>query len=147
MGLQEHIQKAMVEAMKSKETLRVSTLRLIRAAIKNVEIEKKKTLKDAEIIPVLQKMTKQRFDSIEQFEKASRQDLADKEKKELEILKEFLPPALSKEELQTLIDEVAKEISATSMQDMGKLMKAVMAKAQGCADGRMVSELVKGKLS
>ena len=147
MALQEKIQKSLVTAMKAKEELRVSTLRLVRAAIKNAEIEKKKPLEDEEIFAVLRKLAKQRNDSIDQFDKAGRKDLSDKERAELKILNEFLPQTLSKEELQKLIAEVAQEISASTMKDMGKLMKAVMAKAGGRADGRLVSELVKNKLS
>ena len=147
MKLQERIQKAMVDAMKAKQEVKVSTIRMIRSAIKYAEIEKKKTLEDKEILLVLQKLVKQRNDSIEQFEKAKRNDLVEKEKEELKIIEEFLPPALSKEELIKIIDQMAQEISASSIRDMGKLMKSVMSKVEGRADGRLVSELVKEKLS
>jgi hypothetical protein len=147
LGLQQKIKDDMVAAMKAKDSLRLSTIRMIRSALKNTEIDKGSELTDKDIFSVLQKMVKQRHDSISQFEKADRRELVEKEKTELEIIQAYLPPALSEDEILRVIEETAKEVGAQGMQDMGKVMKAVGAKFQGRADGKLVSDLVKKKLS
>ncbi len=146
MGLKEKIMQDMKEAMKAKDTAKVSTLRLLISEIKNKEIDKRGELTDDEILAVIQKAVKQRKESIEQYEKAGRSDLVEKEKKELEILEAYLPQPLSEEELEAIIDEAIKEAQATSVKDMGKVMKIVMPKVRGRADGKIVNQKVREKL-
>ena len=146
MGLKEKIMQDMKEAMKAKDTAKVSTLRLLISEIKNKEIDKRGELTDDEILAVIQKAVKQRKESIEQYEKAGRSDLVEKEKKELEILEAYLPQPLSEEELEAIIDEAIKEAQATSVKDMGKVMKIVMPKVRGRADDKIVNQKVREKL-
>jgi len=146
--LQEKITNDYKEAMKSKDALKVSTLSFLRAAIQNLAIEKKKEkLDDKDIIPVIKKQVKQRQDSIEQFKKGNRDDLVQKEAKELEILKTYLPEELPADELKKIIEEAIASTGASSPKDMGKVIKEVMEKVAGRADGKVVSGLVKEKLS
>ncbi len=147
MSLKKKIMEDMKEAMKAKDMLKVSVLRLLNSEIKNKEIDKKGELSDDEILAVIQKAVKQRKEAIEQYEKADRSDLAEKEKKELEILESYLPKPLSEGELNALIDEVIKEVGATSVKDMGKVMQAIMPKVRGRADGKLVNQLVRKRLS
>ncbi len=147
MGLKERIMADMKEAMKAKDTVRLSTLRLLLSEIKNKEIDKRGELTDDEILAVIQKAVKQRRESIQQYKDGGREDLAEKEQKELEVLEAYLPQPLSEEELISLIDEVIKEVGATSMRDMGKVMREIMPKVRGRADGKLVNELVKKRLS
>ena len=136
------------EAMKNKDTVKSSTLSFLRAEVINVAIEKKKkALDDNEVITVIKKQTKQRQDSIEQFQKGNRLDLADKETKELEILKSYLPPELTVEEIKKIIEEAAALTAAQDMKDMGKVMKEITAKIAGRADGKLVSDLVRERLT
>ena len=146
MGLKEKIMADMKEAMKAKDTAKVSTLRLLLSEIKNREIDKRGELADDEVIAVIQKAVKQRKESIEQYEKAGRSELVEKEKRELEILESYLPQPLTEEELDALIDETIKEVGATSVKDMGKVMKAIMPKVRGRADGKLVDQKVREKL-
>jgi len=135
------------QAMKNKDTIRSSALSFLRAELANVLIEKrKKNLEDAEVISVVKKQIKQHQDSIEQFNKGARMDLVDKETKELEILKSYLPPELPAEEIKKVIEEAVLETQAAGPKDMGKVMKAVLSKIGGQADGKLVSELVKERL-
>jgi len=146
--LEEKIFNDYKQALKNKETLRVSTLRFLRASISNALIEKrKKNLDDSEVIGLIKKQAKQRQDSIEQFKKGNRQDLADKETAELEILKSYLPAELSAEEIKKIIDEAVSEAQAATAQDTGKVMKLVMPRVAGKADGKLVSELVRSRLA
>ena len=136
------------EAMKNKDAVKSSTLSFLRAEVMNAAIEKKKkVLDDNEVITVIKKQIKQRRDSIEQFKKGNRQDLADKETKELEILKSYLPPELPVEEIKKIIEEAIALTGAQDMKDMGKVMKEITAKIAGRADGKLVSDLVKERLS
>jgi len=136
------------DAMKNRDTLKSSTLSFLRSQLKNVIIEKKKDkLEDKDVIVVIKKQVKQRLDSIEKFKSGERLDLVEKEKKELEILKKYLPPELSRKELEKIISEVIAEIGANSMKDMGRVMKEVMSKVSGRADSKLLSELVKSGLS
>jgi hypothetical protein len=136
------------EAMKSRDAVKVSTLSFLRSAMKNVGIDKKKDkLEDADVITVVKKQIKQRQDSIEQFKKGNRADLAQKEEKELEILKVYLPKELSADEVGKVVDEAVASTGAAGVKDMGKVMKEVMARTAGCADGKLVSDLVKERLS
>ncbi len=146
MGLKEEITGKMKEAMKAGDKPTLSTLRYLLSAVKNKEIEKRRELADEEVLQVVSTLAKQRQDSIEQFRKGGRDDLVEKEVRELAILKAFMPQQFSAEEIQAVVDETAAEVGAEGMKDMGRLMKAVMAKLRGRADGRTVQEIVKKKL-
>ncbi|MFA5355880.1 MAG: GatB/YqeY domain-containing protein [Candidatus Omnitrophota bacterium] len=136
------------EAMKSRDALKSSVLSYLRAAMMSAALEKKKNnLDDNECIAVIKKQVKQRQDSIEQFQKGNRQDLADKEIKELVILKSYLPEELPDLEVRKIIEEAVLLTSASSMKDMGRVMKEVSAKIAGRADSKLVSDLVKERLS
>lgn len=135
------------EAMKKKDSIKVSTLRMVKAAIQNMTIEKRtESLEDGDILKIISKQIKQREDSIEQFTKGQRSDLAEKETAELEILKMYLPPPLSGDELIAITKEAITEVGAQSKKDMGKVMKIVMEKVKGRADGKAVSQIVSGQL-
>lgn len=147
MSLKEQIMADVKLAMKNKESEKLSTLRFVHSAIKNFEIEiRPKEITNDEIQLVLKKLVKQRKDSIEQYEKANRMDLADKEKRELEVIESYLPSSLSAEKVAELVVAAIQESGASSMKDMGKVMKIVLEKSQGAADNRIVSEIVKAKL-
>ncbi|POZ88807.1 GatB/YqeY domain-containing protein [Petrotoga sibirica] len=128
--------------MKEKNTLALNAVRSIISEIKNKEVEKGAELTEEEIVQVIKKQIKMRKDSIEQFERADRNDLAEKEKKEVEILQEYLPEQLSDEELKKIIEETISEVNATSKKDFGKVMKLVIQKVQGRADGKKISEIL-----
>jgi uncharacterized protein len=146
MSLQERLPQEIKAAMLAKDADRLSTLRLLKSAIGYVQIERKtEVLSDADFISVVQKEVKKRRDSIEQFEKGGRAELAEREKKEIPVLESFLPKPLSPEELEQLVQASIRELGATSKKDMGPVIKAVQAKAGGRADGKTISGLV-GKL-
>ena len=146
--LEDQLQKDYFQAMKDRDTVKSSTVNFLRAQLKNVRIEKRsETLEDKDVVTVIKKQIKQRQDSIEQYEKGGRKDLADKETAEMVILKSYLPEELSGQALQQLIEQAIRETNAQSMKDMGSVIKAVAAKAQGRADNRVVSELVKKALA
>ncbi len=133
-------------ALKSKEKLIVSVLRMLIADIKNVAIEKKDELNDEEITQAITKAVKQRKDAIASFKEGGRAELADKEEKEIEILQKYLPEQLSEDEIAKVADEVIKSTGASSAADFGKVMGAVMSKLKGQADGQVVNKVVKEKL-
>lgn len=146
--LEEQFQKDYFQAMKDRDTVKASTVNFLRAQLKNVRIEKRsEALEDKDVVVVIKKQIKQRQDSIEQYEKGGRKDLADKETAEMAILKSYLPEELSEQALQQFIEQAIRETGAQSMKDMGSVIKAVAAKAQGRADNRVVSELVKKALA
>lgn len=146
--LEDQIQKDYIQAMKDRNTMKSSTLNFLRSQLKYVRIEKKtEQVDDADVIATIKKQIKQRQDSIEQYSKGNRQDLADKEEAELAVLRSYLPQELSETELSAMIAEAVKETAAVSMKDMGKLMKAVGTRTAGRADNKLVSELVKKALS
>jgi hypothetical protein len=146
--LEEKILNDYKEAMKSRDTLKSSALSFLRAAMMNLAIEKKKKLlEDEDVIVVIKKQIKQRQDSIEQFKKGNRLELAEKETKELQILQAYLPQQLSADEVRKVVEEVAAAVAASGPKDMGKVMKEVMAKVGSAADGKLVSDLVKEKLT
>jgi uncharacterized protein YqeY len=146
--LDEKISQDYVTAMKAKNKERSSTLSFLRAQLKNVKIDsRKETLDDGEVIAIIKKQVKQRQDSISQFEQGGRAELAEKEKAELAILREYLPAELPPEEIRAAVDEEIKNQGATSVKDMGKVMKAVLDKLQGRADSKDVSAMVKERLS
>ncbi|WP_457624523.1 GatB/YqeY domain-containing protein [Persephonella sp.] len=146
-GLLKRLQDEMKAAMKSGDRDRLSVIRMLISEIKKVQIDKKKELSDEEIIEVLQRYAKQRKESIKQYREAGREDLAQKEEFELKVVQEFLPQPLSEEELQQIVEQVIQETGASSMKDMGRVMKAVIEKVKGRADGSVVSGIVKKKLS
>ncbi len=147
MGLKEQIDNALKEAIKNKDEVAKNALRGVITALKNKEKELKKELDEQDIIKVLSSQVKQRRDSIEQFRKGGREDLADKEEAEIKVLETFLPEAMSEEELLKLIEECIEETGAKTPKDMGKVMKLIMPKVAGRADGKKVNELVRAKLS
>ena len=146
--LEEKILNDYKSAMKARDSLKSSVLSFLRADMLNQATAKKKpTLDDAEIIAVIKKQIKQRQDSIEQFTKGARLEMADKERKEYEILKTYLPPELSENQIKSLIEEAIVSTGANTMKDMGRLMKELTAKIAGQADGKLVSELVRQRLA
>ena len=147
MGLEERLVEEMKQAMKSNEKLRLSTIRMIRTSVKNKEIEVRKKLEDEEILRVIQGMLRKSEESVEQFRAGGRMDLVEKETQEMEILKSFLPQSLSQEEILKVIDETIQENQASSLKDLGKVMKSVMSKLAGKADGKLINQLVKERLS
>ena len=147
MGLEERLIEEMKQAMRSGDKLRLSTIRMIRAALKNKEIEVRTKLDEEEIFRVIQGMLRRGEESVEQFRTGGRMDLVEKETKEMEILKSFLPQSLSQEEILTVIDQSIQEIQASSLKDLGKVMKSVMSKLGGKADGKLVNQWVKERLS
>lgn len=148
MSLKQQIISDLTASMKAQTAARTSTLRMVKAAMMNREIEKGGELPDEEMLKLLRSMAKQRRDSVEQYEKGGRQDLADKERAEIAVIESYLPKAASREEIQEAIIAAIGETGATSMKDMGKVMKAAQARlADKNADGRAISEIVKEKLA
>ena len=147
MSLKERLKADMKEAMKAKDKVKLSTIRMINSLIKNAEIEKRGELTDEEIIQLLMKYAKQRKESIEMYEKGGRQDLVEKEKAELAVVESYLPKQMSEEEIRELVKQIIEEVEASSIKDMGKVMKAVMPKVKGRADGSVVNRIVKELLS
>jgi uncharacterized protein len=148
MALIERIQKDLTQAMMSKDELRLSVLRMVKSALKYKEIEKVRALEDAESLQVLQTLVKQRRESVEQFAKGGRQDLADKETKEIAILENYLPAAPSDSEMNAAIESAIAETGANSPKAMGGVIKAAKVRLEGKAvDGKILSERVKERLS
>jgi uncharacterized protein YqeY len=148
MELRERVLADMKEAMKAKEQLKLDTIRFLQSAIKNKEIElRPNPISNDEILGVVKKLVKQRKESIEQFQNAGRNDLADKEAAELKFLELYLPAQMDRLQIEDLVAGVIAELRATGMKDMGAVMKAVQAKAAGTADGKVLSEVVKAKLA
>ena len=148
MSLKDQIIADMTVAMKAKDAPRTSTLRMVKAAITNREKEGGDALTDEDVTKLLRSQLKQRRDSVEQYEKAGRQDLVDKEKAEIAIIETYLPQAASQEEIDQAVSAAIAETGATSIKEMGAVMKTAMARLTGKnADGKVVSETVKAKLS
>ncbi len=146
--LNEQILNDYREAMKARDGVRSTLLSTLRAELANAALrEKKDALDEAGIIAVIRKLIKQHQDSIEQFEKGNRQDLAEKEKRELEILKAYLPPELSDTDLQAMVDDAIKSAGAQSPKDMGNVMKELMPKVGAACDAKRVSECVRQRLA
>ena len=146
--LTEQIDNDFKQAMKDRAAVRVSTLSFLRSQMKYAMIEKKdEKLEDADVVAVIKKQIKQRQDSIEQYEKGARPDLADKERQEMAILKAYLPEEMSPEQLKAIVEAAVKESGATGIRDMGKVMKAALSLVAGRADSKTVSELIKQALS
>jgi len=148
MTLIERIRKEFNEALKARDGRKLSALRLLRTEIKKREVSgRKKELSDTEVLETISSLAKQRRESIRLFQEGQRQDLVEKEEAELKILLSFLPQPFSQAEIEALVDQIIRESQATGPRDHGQVMKAVMAKIAGRAEGRVVSEVVKEKLS
>ena len=145
--LKQRIQKDVTDTMRAKDKPRLGTLRLVTAAIKQIEVDSREDLDDAGVLSVLEKMLKQRRDSLQQYSDAGRKDLADQESYEIDIIEAYMPEALPAEELDALIDAAIAETGADSMRDMGKVMGLLKSQVQGRADLGSVSATVKQKLA
>jgi uncharacterized protein YqeY len=147
MSLHDRLSEDLKRAMKDKDQLRMDVIRMMKAAIFNKELELKKELDDADMSRVMTMLVKQRRESVEQYQKANRVDLASKELKEIDIIQHYLPPALSSEDISRIVDAAIQETAAKGLKDMGVVMKVVMAKLIGqTIDGKLLSDLVKTKL-
>ena len=146
MSVKTEIQKALTEAMKARDEVTKIPLRLVMASIKEAEIDKQAELSDPDVLRILQKEAKARLDTIADAEKAGRPDLIEQAEAEMAVLKRFLPDELSDEDLDKIVQETIKETGAASMADMGNVMKAIMPKVQGRADGGKVNQLVRKHL-
>jgi len=148
MSFVDEISARIGQAMKAHDAVTLSTLRMLKTALTNKEVERGRALDDTESLAVVASVIKQRRDSIEQFKSAGRTDLVDKETAELKVLEGFLPPAMDPSDIERLVTEAVAECGATSVKDMGKVMKAAMAKLAGSGvDGKVVSELVRKTLA
>jgi len=147
MLLKTRIQEDVKSALRAQERERLGVLRLVSAAIKQKEVDERIDLNDEQVLAVLDKMVKQRRESIEQFEQAGRNDLVSKERFELELIQTYMPEPLGQEELDELIRSAISELGASSLRDMGPVMNALRGKVQGRADMKAVSEAVKARLS
>ncbi len=147
MDINKKINEEMVAAAKSQDKLRLSSIRMIKAALHNKEISLLRPLNDSEVLQLLSSMVKQRKDSIEQFAKGGRTDLVQKEEAELKVIQEFMPAQMSDEDVDALIKKTIEEAGAVSIKDMGKVMKILMPKLAGVADGKVAGEKVKAFLS
>lgn len=150
MSIPEQIQKDLTEAMRARDEQRLSALRMVKAALKNREIEKRGSLDDKDALQVLSSLVKQRKDSIEQFTRGNRPELAEKESKELALIESYMPKSAGEEEIVSAVREKIAELGSPTMKDMGAVMKAVMAHFQGTGarvDGKLVSDTVKRELS
>lgn len=146
MGLKEKLDEDLKSAVKAKDSLRVSTIRLLKSAVRNAEIAKIKKFADDEILTVIQTSIKQRKESIEQFKMANRNDLVEKEVNEKKILESYLPPQLSIDEIKKLIEDVIKEVGACTPKDIGKVMGKLMSLIHNKADGNLVHQIVRERL-
>lgn len=143
MSLRDDITKHMIAAQKGGDKLKLSTVRLLLSAVKYKEVDLKRLLSDEEVQQVASTLIRQRQDSVEQFTKGNRLDLAEQEGKEIEILKAYLPAQMTLDELRATIKKIAADVGASGVKDMGKLMKAVMPQVKGKADGKAVNDIVK----
>jgi len=146
MGLKDQLKDTLKNAMKARDEITVSTIRMLNSSIKYKEIEKKAELTDEDVLGVLSTAAKQRREAVEQYEKGGRTELAEKEKAELAVIEGFMPKQLSEDEINKLVQESVAESGAEGPKDMGKVMKVLMPKVKGRADGKLVNELVKAAL-
>jgi len=142
MSLSERLSDDMKQLMKSGDKFALTVVRMIRSAIKNVEIDSRKTLSDDEVLDILSREIKQRRDALQEFEKAGRDDLADQAKAEIDVIQRYMPQPLTDEELNAIVEETVREVGATSKSDMGKVMSAIMPKVKGRVDGKQVNAAV-----
>ena len=145
--LKEKLMEDLKESMKNHDEVKKNTVTMIRASIKQIEVDKRIELEDNDIIEIISKEAKKRKDALAEFEKAGREDLIAQTNEELAIIKTYLPEELSTEELTKIIEETIAEVGAETMKDMGKVMQAVKTKTSGRADGKTINEIVKSKLS
>jgi hypothetical protein len=141
------LNREMVLAAKLKDKIRLSAIRMIKAGVHNREIDLKRKMTDSEFLQMLSSMVKQRKDSIDQFQRGGREDLVEKEEAELKVIQQFMPVQMSEEEIDAEIRKSIQEVGAVSIKDMGKVMKVLMPKLTGKADGKMVGDKVKERLS
>lgn len=142
MNLSERLNEDMKQAMRNQDKFKLSTIRMVRATMKNLEIDLKRTLNDNEVLDILGREIKQRKDALQDFEQAGRDDLAEKVKAEAEILAEYLPEQLTEEEIKVIVQQTIQETGASSKADIGKVMSALMPKVKGRADGKLVNQAV-----
>lgn len=145
--IKEKIQEDMKTAMRAKDKQRLGTIRLILAALKQKEVDERIVLDDSQVIAILEKMNKQRRDSLSQYEQAGRQDLAEQEAFEIKVIQEYMPQALTEAELEALIEQAFTDSGATSVKEMGKVMNLLRSQVQGRADMKVVSDKIKQRLS
>ncbi|MNS16502.1 GatB/YqeY domain-containing protein [Paenibacillus zeisoli] len=142
MNLSERLNEDMKQAMRSKDKFKLSTIRMVRATIKNLEIDLKRTLDDNEVLDILSREIKQRKDALQEFQKAGRDDLTAPLAEEIKIIAEYLPEQLSEEEIKVIVQQTIQETGASSKADIGKVMSALMPKVKGLADGKLVNQAV-----
>jgi uncharacterized protein len=142
MSLSDRLNEDMKQAMKSQDKFKLSVIRMVRSTIKNSEIDLKRALDDNEVLDVLTREIKQRKDSLQEFAKAGREDLAENLRAELVILAEYMPQQLSEEEVKAIVQQTIQQIGASSKADMGKVMTALMPQVKGRADGKLINQLV-----
>jgi len=147
MNLLGEISSALKDAMREKDEAKLASLRSVLTAIKNREKEVRRSLEDSEVISLISTQIKQRKESIDLYRKGGREDLVKAEERELQILQAYMPEQISTEEMSQALDEIISDVGAVGIKDMGKVMKAAMAKLAGKADGRVINEMVKEKLS
>jgi uncharacterized protein YqeY len=147
MSLREKINQDLKDAMKAKDVEKRDALRLLTSAFKQIEVDERKELNDDDVIKIIQKQVKSRNDSIEQYKKADRQDLVDKEQSEIDVYEVYLPKQLSDDELQSALKEIIEKVGASSMKDMGKVMGSASKELAGKADGKRINECVKSLLA
>jgi uncharacterized protein YqeY len=147
MTYKQKIEQESVAAAKARDKIRLSAMRMMKTVLHNREIDMKRDLTEAEFLQALSSMVKQRRDSIEQFEKGGRMDLVEQEQAELKVIQEFMPQQMSEEDMAGVIEKAIQEVGAVSARDMGKVMKVLMPVISGKADGKMVSDQVKKRLT
>ena len=147
MSLKDALMQDLKTAMKEKDTLKKSVITLVRAAIKQFEVDTRTEMDDEGILDIMAKQLKQKRDAIEEFRKGNREDLVEETENEIEILLSYLPKQLSEEEIRTIVKDTVSEVGATGPKDMGKVMSALMPKVKGKADGKIVSRVVKESLN
>lgn len=145
--LKENLEKDLIEAMKQHDDEKTSVLRMIKSALQNKEIEKKQELEDADVLTLIQSQIKSRRDSIEMYKKGGREELAEKEQKEIDLLIPYLPEQMSEDDVRAEVKNAITQTGASQISDMGKVMGMVMGKLKGKADGSMISKIVKEELS
>lgn len=147
MNFKQKIEEETIKAAKARDTLRLAALRMLKSGLHNREIDLRRELSEGEFLQLVSSMVKQRKDSIEQFERGGRKDLVEKELSELRVIEEFLPAQLSEADVDAAVEEAIREVGAAGVRDLGKVMKVLMPRLAGRADGRVVGEKVKARLS
>lgn len=147
MSLSERLNEDMKQSMRNQDKFKLSVIRMVRSAIKNVEIDMKRTLDDNEVLDILSREVKQRKDSLQEFQKAGREDLVENLKQEIDIITAYLPQQLTEEEINVIVQQTIQETGASSKAEIGKVMAALMPKVKGRADGKLVNQAVQKLLS